>query len=498
MLLSLVAVLLGGTFGAYKAKTDAALTLETFSSMGMETDPALPLPALILGLVLLLAVLTVSVAVELRHLSKTPPLTLLRGGAARKPKNGEHQAETPGPVSYRDLPVPEIHPGKVSAMHHVCRYVLRHARRSMVKSLLAILLAALLAASIGEMTALRQHYRELYQNIEVKARFYSGLPYSKVGKLEESGFLENPYYESVVSGVEADLDGCEFCFASELRSVQDPIIFLEGYDADTVMDQKEKICILPRPFMEKLGLELGDQVLLNEKDAMSTFRTNYYIQNGIRAEDDVIFPLVEKARPKAAIVGVIETEAPDETVYLPLCMVEQYSFAHGENLSYAEYILSDYHSASAFREFVSTFLTQVKTEPFFDMDTSDADQVYKIYRLLEALYPMTAALAVLLGAVLPGLVIIQTAREASVLRALGTTKKRTRSILTLEQVLLCFVGLLIAGILIAAIHRTELAAMIRPFGLYLCSHLIACVIGSLVFAVSVTKKNVLNLLQEKE
>ena len=132
------------------------------------------------------------------------------------------------------------------------------------------------------------------------------------------------------------------------------------------------------------------------------------------------------------------------------------------------------------------------------MDTSDADQVYKIYRLLEALYPMTAALAVLLGAVLPGLVIIQTAREASVLRALGTTKKRTRSILTLEQVLLCFVGLLIAGILIAAIHRTELAAMIRPFGLYLCSHLIACVIGSLVFAVSVTKKNVLNLLQEKE
>ena len=498
MTLGLAAILLGGAFGAYKAKADAALTLETFSSMGMETDSALPLPVLILGLVLLLVVLTVSVSAELRHLSNTPPLALLRGGAVRKPKNRERQAESTGPVLYRDLPVPEIHPGKTGALHHVCRYVLRHARRSMVKSLLAILLAALLATAIGEMTALRQHYRELYQNIEVKARFYSGLPYSKVGKLEESGFLENPYYESVVSGVEADLDGCEFCFASELRGLQDPIIFSEGYDAETVMDLKEKICILPRPFMEKLGLKLGEQVLLNEKDAMSTFRTNYYIQHGIRAEDDVIFPLVEKARPKAAIVGVIETEAPDETVYLPLCMVEQYSFAHAENLSYAEYILSDYHSASAFREFVAAFLAQVKTEPFFDMDTSDADQVYKIYRLLEALYPMTAALAVLLGAVLPGLVIMQTAREASVLRALGTTKKRTRSILTLEQALLCFFGLLLAGILIAAIHRTELAAMILPFGLYLCGHLIACVIGSLIFAVSVTKKNVLYLLQEKE
>ena len=43
-------------------------------------------------------------------------------------------------------------------------------------------------------------------NVEVKARFYSGLPYSKAGKLEDSGFLQDPYYESIVGGVEVDLD----------------------------------------------------------------------------------------------------------------------------------------------------------------------------------------------------------------------------------------------------------------------------------------------------
>ncbi len=501
MTLGLIAVLLGGLFGAYRARIDAALTLETFSAMGMETDPSLPLPALLLGLVLLLIVLSASVAAELGLLSTIPPLTLLRGGDVKKMRRPEPQPEDSGPVSYRNLPVPEVHPGKTGALRHVCRYVLRHARRAMVKSLLAILLAALLAAAIGEMTALRQHYRELYQSIEVKARFYGGLPYSRTKKLEECGFLEDPYYESVVGGVEVELDGCEFIFTNSLRTVQYPITFLEGYTADTVMDQKEKICILSRPFMEKLGMELGDKVLLNEQYAMETFRTNYYAQTGIKEFDDtVIRPMVEKARPKAVIVGVIETKELDETAYLPLCMVDQpaYSFAHAAALSYAEYILTNYHSATAFREYVRDFLAQVNSDPFFDMDTSEADQVYKIYRLLETLYPMTAALAVLLGAVLPGLIILQTAKEASVLRALGTTKRRTRSILSLEQALLCLIGLLLAGILTFAVHRTDFTEIIRPLRYYLGGHLAACIIGSLVFAISVTKKNVLNLLQEKE
>ena len=501
MTLGLIAILLGGLFGAYRARIDAAITLEAFSAMGTETDPSLPLPVLLLGLVLLLCVLAASTASELGHLSTIPPLALLRGDAVRKTRRPEPQPEDSGPVAYRDLPVPEVHPGKTGALRHVCRYVFRHARRAMVKSLLAILLAALLAAAIGEMTALRQHYRELYQSIEVKARFYSGLPYSKTKKLEECGYLANPYYESVVGGVEVELDGCEFVFTNSLRTVQYPITFLEGYDAATVMDQKEKICILPRPFMEKLGLELGDRVLLNEQSAMETFRTNYYAQTGIKEYDDtVIRPMVEKARPKAVIVGVIETKELDETVYLPMCMVDQpaYSFAHATAMSYAEYTLTDYHSAFAFRDFVKDFLAQVNTEPFFDMDTSEADQVYKIYRLLETLYPLTAAVALILGAVLPGLIILQCAQEAGLLRALGTTRRRTRSMLTLEQALLCLLGLLLAGAGVCALHRPDLGVLIEPFGQYLGGHLLACILGSLFFAVKVTRKNVLELLQEKE
>ncbi len=501
MSLGILAVLLGGGFGALKARTDAALTLETFSAMGMEADPTLPLPVLLLGLVLLLLVLTVSVGAELRYLGRIPPLTLLQGGAVRRVKPAPAVPEEEAPAEYRDLVLSDFQPVKGRALGHVCRYVFRHARRAAVRSLLAILLAALLATAIGEMTALRQHYRELYQSIEVKARFYSGLPYSKIKKLEDSGYLTAPYYESVVGGVEVELDGCEFCFASDLRTVQYPITFLEGYDAATVMDQKEKICILPRPFMEKLGLELGDRVLLSEQYVMGNFRTNYYLKTGIKEYDDtVIRPMVENARPKAVIVGVIETREPDETVYLPMCMVDApaYSFALATGLSYAEYTLIDYHSAFAFRKFVKDFLAQLNSEPFFDMDTSEADQVYKTYRLLETLYPLTAAVALILGAVLPGLIILQCAQEAGLLRALGTTKGRTRSMLTLEQALLCLLGLLLAGAGVCTLHRPDLGVLFEPFGLYLAAHLLACILGSLAFAVKATGKNVLELLQEKE
>ena len=68
----------------------------------------------------------------------------------------------------------------------------------------------------------------------------------------------------------------------------------------------------------------------------------------------------------------------------------------------------------------------------------------------------------------------------------------------MEQALLCLVGLLLAGFMTFAVHRTNFTGIIGPLGYYLGGHLAACIVGSLIFAISVTKKNVLNLLQEKE
>ena len=132
------------------------------------------------------------------------------------------------------------------------------------------------------------------------------------------------------------------------------------------------------------------------------------------------------------------------------------------------------------------------------MDTSDADRVYNTYRLIETLYPIAFAAAVLTAAILMGLLILLRAREAALLRVLGTTKGRTRTLLTLEQILLCVVGVVLALCVLFAMNGAGLAAPAAAIGVYLAFHLVACAVGSTVAAVSVTKSKVLELLQVKE
>ena len=70
--------------------------------------------------------------------------------------------------------------------------------------------------------------------------------------------------------------------------------------------------------------------------------------------------------------------------------------------------------------------------------------------------------------------------------------------LSLEQLFLCFLGLCLA---IAALVLSQGSALTAVAGLvaaYAAAHLLACVLGTEAAAVSVTRRNVLELLQVKE
>ena len=134
----------------------------------------------------------------------------------------------------------------------------------------------------------------------------------------------------------------------------------------------------------------------------------------------------------------------------------------------------------------------------FSMETGEADRVYQTYRLLELLYPIAFALALLLGGVLPAGIILQSAKEASLLRVLGTTKRRTRAMLSLEQVILCLLGLLCAAVGLIGLKGAALLPVSGLLWLYAAAHFCLCILGTAVAAVSVTRRNVLELLQVKE
>ena len=285
-----------------------------------------------------------------------------------------------------------------------------------------------------------------------------------------------------------------YCASNDLRhNVKGEVMFVDGYTAANVMLKNEAICVMPRFMMEELGLGLGDTVELNEYMYLYTLMTynegkpmEWYLE------------MYHRHGAKAKIVGCIE--GGDNTVYIPLAGKGFFKTLFSPvYLSLAEFSLADYHKAVELRAYAKTLLEpDERHQPRFSMDTSEADRVYNTSQMIETLYPIAFAAAVLTGAMIMGLLILQRAREAATLRVLGTTKKRARSMMTIEQILLCLLGLLIALAVLIALNGAGLIKTAEAIGVYLAVHLAASLIGCAVAAVSVTKHKALELLQVKE
>ena len=97
-----------------------------------------------------------------------------------------------------------------------------------------------------------------------------------------------------------------------------------------------------------------------------------------------------------------------------------------------------------------------------------------------------------IGAFLSSLIIVQTSKDIAIMRVLGTSKRKTRIIIILEQMILCIVGIIIAVIVLAI--RGALLQMLHVFGVYAIVILLASIIAS----AAASRKNVLELLQTKE
>ena len=175
------------------------------------------------------------------------------------------------------------------------------------------------------------------------------------------------------------------------------------------------------------------------------------------------------------------------------------SIFHTTYLSVAEFSLSDYHKALELQDYAKTLLEPTdRHQPRFSMDTAEADRVYNTCQILETLYPIAFVTAVLIGAIIMGLLILQRAKEAATLRILGTTKNWTSSLLTVEQILLCILGLVLALAVLVALNGAGIIKTAEAIGLYIAVHVIACLAGCIAAAVSVTKHKALELLQVKE
>ena len=377
------------------------------------------------------------------------------------------------------------------------RYLRRLLGRNLGRSALSLGLAALLAFAFGLITVLRGIYADLYQNVEVKAAITGGLSYDQAVKIADSGYVRAPFYEYVAQVGCIELEMSTIILTNRLdQRVSEPIDWLEGWDAEKAMNTDEKVLVMYSTHAEHFGFHLGDMVRVNEGDWWLNV-TGFGLDPLKPGET----PLERRdaRRPFFQLVGIIQTEVDEKTAFIPAEARWKVLFLVPKlELDIAEYTLIDYHQAAEFTDYVKGQLDKSQNAVKFTMDTSYADQIYRIHQLIESLYPLAVAAALLLGGVLPGLIVLHGSREISILRALGVRARDCVILYTLSQVLCALAGLVlgIAAVLVAL--RPELGEVIVPFAIYLAAHLAACAIGSSVFAWLCARKRVLEQLQAKE
>ena len=378
------------------------------------------------------------------------------------------------------------------------RYLSHLLGRSPGRNLLSLLLALLLALAFGLLTVLRGIYAEAYKNVEVQAVFYGGLPYPAAQKLEKSGMVRDPRYEFVFKDGDVDFKSATMVFTNDLGRYAPEVDWLEGWDEAAFNASEDRVCILPARYAEALEKGLGDAIRVEEHNYLDELRQ----RTGLLYTEEEFYEALDirdQRRPQLAIVGLIVSASYENTAYIPVTAWKHfYWIANQPALDLAEYTLADYHRAAEFSEYAGEVLSRVQNLVKLELDTSYADRIYSIHQLIETLYPLTIAAALLLGGVLPGLTVLHAAKEISVLRALGAKVGSCMGLYTAAQVLCAMTGLLLGMALVLFIQKPELNTVVRPFGFYLAAHLAACAVGSGVFAWLCARKHVLAQLQAKE
>lgn len=113
--------------------------------------------------------------------------------------------------------------------------------------------------------------------------------------------------------------------------------------------------------------------------------------------------------------------------------------------------------------------------------------------LLELLYPIAIMVSVAIGGGLSMLILMQNAKNAAIMRALGTSPARVRAVILIEQLLVVLAGL-VCGLAVLAVMGWGLNIMFVLSGLYMGG----VIVGSTLGAVVVTRHAPLDMLQARE
>ena len=414
--------------------------------------------------------------------------------------------QPPSPPDNEIPPTPA--PLRKSSTLFTLSYIIKHTRRSTVKSALTLLLAAVLFASVGQLAYMRKSNADLIDNTEIVATFAGGLPISAMHNIINNSLVGKSYYERDIT-VGLNTQSADLAITNDIvryTGEEPDIAYIDGYDA-SCMEEAGDILIAGRSIMEQLGLAPGDTVELSNWTTLRDIRTQLIIDHrGGYPEDtatdeeileqyyDQIMSSIRRRKTEEyTIVGTLTTpsEEYDGILFTPGSRRSSWG------LTVAEISPVDNMRAEVLREYGERVANSTGTINFV-IDTSRLEEPIKTLRLLETLYPGALAAALLIGAFLCCLLILQLSKEAAIMRILGTTKRKTRAILSLERVFLSIAGVIVGAAALLIYNGAALFSISSQLGLYTALY-IACILASAIICSALaTRRSSLELLQTKE
>ena len=403
---------------------------------------------------------------------------------------------------------------RLNIIRHAAAYVGRHISRSVVKSLLCVGLALLLAGTVGMLTVIRVSSASAYENVRIKAYILDGIPTTYAVQLSNSELVSSSYFEKVAD-LECNSQSARVVMTNDIDRCSGAVAkieFHEGYGNDALSKLNttpSNICVIDRDLAETLGVKHGDKIAINSEFTRVSLVQKFLNppaegDQGKNEQMEGYLAALENASISLTVVGIKTPGNMQSAIYVPIASgngsIAQLFPSESKTLDIAEYVLTSPKNTEEFKALAETKIIGAIGgigSPLV-MDTSEADNLERMLQMLRSFYPVAIAAEVVLGGVFPGLVVLQSVREAAMNRALGMPKRRVRSILVSEQAALCLLGLILSVVLMFIINGAAIVPLLAQLVEISALHLAACVLGALSCAVVVTVRRPLELLQVKE
>ena len=455
------------------------------------------IPVILLCAIGFLLFLCIASTYGLWRVSTLAPLALLQNtGNLKRKKLKKSAIAAPGAVFQAVTPaaiiIPPLPKGNIFlSFLHCIKYILRNIRRAWLKSVLTVFVAGILFGAAGQFAVVRHQARILFDTMPITLSM-RGMVYAELLNKQllpsELVLTDTGYKETVgftfwtgpdrfryigdtiwVGGKQATL-----VVTSDIERYYGVPVEIEHTEGRQYTSWSHYPAAMSSSLMDALGISLGDPVYVFHGAGDSWYDADLEIMTRVTTNSEI---------------GDYTVFFPPESLVRRQLLLDHYT--------YAEYLVADNYRISELRELLARYMMPLGIT--CTINTEELDRVKSNLVLYDMFFPMVATALTLIGGLLPAMMILSVSKDASLLRALGTTKKRTRFILLSGQLILCFSGLILGFAVLMLYNGRELLEGISEIlqqYVILCS--ISYVIAAVICAILVTRRNVLELLQTKE